>query len=801
MTMFRTALSCLCLVVSATPAASSNYDVAAMLRTESYGAVWIAPGARVAVVERRQRYDTASDYGLGSFTARQLSKLMRIDLTRDGPATPLFEQPTDTGFWAEGFSPSGRYLSVMALKDRKLRAGLFDMESRELRWLDLVPDLPFSKPGPLWIDDDHLLMVAFAHQRLPRLLDGVAAPQARIEKGWRMQAGGRAPSLRRLTSRDESPAIARNELRLIDRTSGAQTSLIAGEIADFALSADRRFVAVVTLGRAIRPGTGPIGLDFQPRTHILTIIDLRSGGHWRPCGNCDIGPDLLRWSPKGASLLAIARHAVTDAWEKGALLRVDPGRHSARFLADGRLAPAVGRDEGGGGPFLSATWAGSTPLLYAETRPGRADWYALNDDGSHNLTAAFASPPRTLAATGPDHLSIFADGRLWRVDLTGHRQVLADHIAGVGATQLDGYHFGQRGLINMPPYRLPVLLRRHVGAPMLRSGAAGAIVNLPASATLISDAIAHGRVLILDQDASGIGSLIALDAKGPRIVDHINRHLMGMRPGRFVPIAARSPDGMPLTHWLLLPVEAPAGRLPLIVIPYPGTVWGADNPPTMPLQRVQAVTNGQLAAARGYAVLYPSLPLPLDAREPLPKIVAGVDAAVDAAIASGLVDPDRMAVWGQSYGGYSALAIATRSHRYRTIIASAAPSDLIGLYGSLVPRTDADRPEYVLTMAEAIELGQFRMGGPPWATPESFLRNSPLLAANRIETPLLLIHGDMDFVPISQAERMFAALVRRGRTVELLRYAGENHVSTSPANIADQLKRVFAWLATYLRPH
>ncbi|MFD2499800.1 hypothetical protein ACFSTI_14425 [Rhizorhabdus histidinilytica] len=190
MTMFRTALSCLCLVVSATRAASSSYDVAAMLRTESYGAVWIAPDARVAVVERRQRYDTASDYGLGSFTARQLSKLMRIDLERGGPAKPLFDQPADTGFWAEGFSPSGRYLSVMALKDRKLRAGLFNMERRELRWLDLVPDLPFSQPGPVWIDDDHLLMVAFAHQRLPRLLDGVAAPGAGRAG---LEAAGRRP--------------------------------------------------------------------------------------------------------------------------------------------------------------------------------------------------------------------------------------------------------------------------------------------------------------------------------------------------------------------------------------------------------------------------------------------------------------------------------------------------------------------------------------------------------------------------------------------------------------------------------
>jgi dipeptidyl aminopeptidase/acylaminoacyl peptidase len=92
-----------------------------------------------------------------------------------------------------------------------------------------------------------------------------------------------------------------------------------------------------------------------------------------------------------------------------------------------------------------------------------------------------------------------------------------------------------------------------------------------------------------------------------------------------------------------------------------------------------------------------------------------------------------------------------------------------------------------------LEDGQGRMGGPPWSDVERYLRNSPIMQVNRITTPLLIIQGDLDFIPVQQGEEMFTGLRRLGKRVTFVRYWGEGHSIDSPANIRDMWKRVFQW--------
>src|SRR3546814_14440704 len=89
------------------------------------------------------------------------------------------------------------------------------------------------------------------------------------------------------------------------------------------------------------------------------------------------------------------------------------------------------------------------------------------------------------------------------------------------------------------------------------------------------------------------------------------------------------------------------------------------------------------------------------------------------------------------------------------------------------------------------EGGQGRMGVPPWRDPQRYIDNSPLFWAHQIETPLLLIHGDLDFVNVNEAEQLFAALHRPGQDAHLVRYWGEGHTSLSPGNIIDMWDRIF----------
>lgn len=796
MPAFAKALARLWLALCAWPAQAEPFSLDAMLRNQSYGHVWVDPGERWAVVERRARYDSASDYGLGSFTTRQLSRLWRIDLIRGGAAAPLFDQAIDTGYWSEGFSPSGRYLSVMALRDRRLRLGLFDMRKRRLRWLAGAPDMPFSQPGPIWLSDDRIIRVLLPAPQLPRLLDGTSGAADRRIEGWRRQAVGRISSLSWLSSTHVTDSDSLRELRLQDLRSGVDRLLWSGELADLALSADRRFIAIVSLTGLQRPaGDTPLGLDFQSRGRMLTIIEIASGRSWHPCLACDFAPNLLRWSPAGASLLAFARITGTPGWQAGTLMRFDPAtRHVARLAPPG-LEAATGAGDAGSGLVISASWAGTTPLLFARNGEGRADWYALTARGSRPLTAAMRSPPSMLASSSADGIVLLGEGAYWRIGLDGGvRQQIAG-ITQAGPATLDPYHFGGRGMFNMPPFTPQPLVRRSGGAARVESRGASMTVSLPPGGELLAVAPHRRRVVLLVRHEAGDGELVVVThGRAPSVVDRINMHLVKLDRVRRVAIRATAPDGAALVHWLLLPPRPTSAAPPLVVVPYPGSVFGADRSPAPDADRIFAETNGLLLAAHGYAALYPSLPLAADDREPVASIAAGVDRAVNAAIASGRVDPRRVAIWGHSYGGYAALAVATRSRRYRAIVASAAPSNLLALHGTLVPRTDSDSAAQYLTMPGATEGGQFRMGGPPWTVPDRYWRNSPALAADRIETPLLLVHGDLDFIPVAQSEALFTELLRRDHPVELLRYRGENHMLASPANIRDMLAHVLAWL-------
>ncbi len=62
-----------------------------------------------------------------------------------------------------------------------------------------------------------------------------------------------------------------------------------------------------------------------------------------------------------------------------------------------------------------------------------------------------------------------------------------------------------------------------------------------------------------------------------------------------------------------------------------------------------------------------------------------------------------------------------------------------------------------------------------------------------MQTPLLIIQGDRDYVPVQQGEEVFTALYRQGKRAEFVRYWGEGHVLESPANIRDMWQRILAW--------
>ena len=99
-----------------------------------------------------------------------------------------------------------------------------------------------------------------------------------------------------------------------------------------------------------------------------------------------------------------------------------------------------------------------------------------------------------------------------------------------------------------------------------------------------------------------------------------------------------------------------------------------------------------------------------------------------------------------------------------------------------------------------IEIGQVQMKAPPWAEPGRYIQNSPIFAADKVQTPVMIIQGDIDYVSIGQGEEFFMALYRQGKPARFVRYWGEGHSIDSPANIRDEWQQIFGWLDQNLKP-
>jgi dipeptidyl aminopeptidase/acylaminoacyl peptidase len=98
------------------------------------------------------------------------------------------------------------------------------------------------------------------------------------------------------------------------------------------------------------------------------------------------------------------------------------------------------------------------------------------------------------------------------------------------------------------------------------------------------------------------------------------------------------------------------------------------------------------------------------------------------------------------------------------------------------------------------EHGQSRIGGTPWDAPLKYLENSPVFMADRVQTPLLMIHNDQDdAVPWYQGVEYFLALRRLEKEVYLLNYNGQPHNLTNRAAARDFSVRMFQFFEHHLK--
>lgn len=275
----------------------------------------------------------------------------------------------------------------------------------------------------------------------------------------------------------------------------------------------------------------------------------------------------------------------------------------------------------------------------------------------------------------------------------------------------------------------------------------------------------------------------------PRRLTHLNRRLDDYTYGASRVIEWQTGDGISAHGALTLPAGySKDKKYPLVVF-----VYGGDSPSKELSHFGNYAVGGdlrQLLATRGYAVLLPDIPM--KAGTPVADIVKAVLPGVNKVIEIGIADPERLGVMGSSYGGYSTLALVTETRRFKAAVSISGFSNLLSQYGELL------RSGYAA--AANSEQGPGRMVASPWENLTRYVDNSPFFHLDRVETPVLLIHGDADMaVSPARGDETFVALRRLAKTVEYARYADEGHGWWGFADSVDGVERTLSWFERYLK--
>jgi dipeptidyl aminopeptidase/acylaminoacyl peptidase len=271
--------------------------------------------------------------------------------------------------------------------------------------------------------------------------------------------------------------------------------------------------------------------------------------------------------------------------------------------------------------------------------------------------------------------------------------------------------------------------------------------------------------------------------RDPRRLTAVNPQLDGYVFGQGRLIDFRSLDGEPLRAALVLPAGYEEGKR------YPTVVWVyASDSGSRAVHHFGLVGfpayNMHMLTTRGYAVVWPDIPV--HTGTPARDLLKAVMPAVDRLVELGITDPDRLAVMGQSNGGYSTLALIAQTGRFKAAVMNAGFGDLVGFYGSM---------SYAGTggWIPWLERAGGGMGAPPWEVPLRYVENSPVFYLDRITTPLIVQAGADDESIIRFSDQVWVGLQRLGKEATYLRYGAEEHVLMKGANLVDYWKRVLAF--------
>jgi dipeptidyl aminopeptidase/acylaminoacyl peptidase len=488
--------------------------------------------------------------------------------------------------------------------------------------------------------------------------------------------------------------------------------------------------------------TGYIGRDNKLQ---LYLCDVASGKLERLSDNREVNDFLPAWSPDGRQIaFARTRERVedTDGMMDIAVIEARPG------AAPRTLVRAYAPN------FPRIAW--SPDGRFVAYPQGRELKYYIYLHDELALVPAAGGAPRALTAA--------LDRAVMSYDFS------ADGKAVTLLVEDDGVQY---------PARLD-----------LGSLAIERLVARPIVVTAQSHAGSH--VAVVASDDATASEIYALEGKSlRRLTTHGDSWLRDVQLGASEDFSFRSRDGTEVHGMLVLPPGHVAGKR------YPAILWIHGGPD---LQDDHAVdldsyqNRRQMLAAAGYVVFginyrgsagrgfeFARAIFADWGHREVEDLLAGVDALV----ARGLIDPQRLGIGGLSYGGMLTDYAIASDPRFKAAVSLAGSGNVLASYGV---------EQYLLWYNAEL--------GPPWQNTELYLKLSyPFFHADRIHTPTLFMCGDRDFnVPVTGCEQMYAALRTLGVPTQLVIYPDQPHELTRPSFYKDRLERELAWFGKYLQP-
>lgn len=292
-------------------------------------------------------------------------------------------------------------------------------------------------------------------------------------------------------------------------------------------------------------------------------------------------------------------------------------------------------------------------------------------------------------------------------------------------------------------------------------------------------------------DATHLTELYVSTVKtfAPKKLTDMTAQVRGWKLGTVEVVSWKSKDGTAIEGVLHKPADFdPKHKYPLLVKIHGGPT-GVSQPRFLPNDYAYPV---QAFLAKGALVLEPNYRgsagygarfRALNVRNLGVGDMWDVMSGVDALIAKGIVDPNKLAAMGWSQGGYISAFLTTHTDRFKAISVGAGISDWTTYYVStdITPFT----PQY--------------LGATPWDDPQIYAKTSPITSIRQAKTPTLIQHGSADHrVPVPDAFELYRGLLDQKVDARLILYTGFGHGIDKPKSALALVQANLDWFSHFI---